>query len=136
MKKDLKLINSILQRFIDAPTSFIRFHELDGRDPDEFLNDETFIQHLLIVFESELISNRYLETKPLTKLGLHVERSCYGYSDVELRLTSEGYALAESLSKTPILEQLQEQAASAPFNMIITLSKKLLEKKLTDSLGL
>ncbi|WP_345859291.1 hypothetical protein [Shewanella algae] len=131
MKKNLDIIKSILERFVQADTPFIPFEELDPRNPDVFLEDPEFVTNLLLVFEGGLISNRKGETTPFSALGLEMYSWGNGWHSQDLRLTDQGHELADALSKKPIFDKLKAQASNLSMALLIEVSKTMLVKAIS-----
>lgn len=126
MEKDLDTIKKILDVFIEADTALVKLIELDPRSPEEFMSDDKFLFHFLLMIEEGLITNAQLETG-FKKLGLSYTRNGYEYTNPHLRLSNEGHELALALRQATIFEKLKTVSSSASMSVLQVTGKKLLQ---------
>ncbi|EGU38816.1 DUF2513 domain-containing protein [Vibrio scophthalmi] len=138
MKKDLTVIRDILQRFADSERMYLRFNELSDRSPEELLNDDVFMGHLVWILQDGLITNSDFQCSEPKDIGLiwFANRRKYDFRMTDIRITSKGLEVLEALSKPEIFEKLKGVAGNVSFSVLTDLAKQLIAKSVAVAVGL
>jgi len=138
---DLEYISSILDVFLESSKAHIAVTDLkeaginiDG-EGDSFC--ESFLFHMQIAVDNELIGLMSGPAYTLKDLGIIQRRNKGIYLDNPMRLTQTGHEFASALNNKEILSKLKSELKDAPFKVIFEGGQKLLQhamKKKLDGL--
>lgn len=134
MRIDLIYLKKLLSEFIESENAHISVVKLKNNGfPIEDENrpghlDETFLFHLQILMDNELISNRDLYLSGLESVGIKFDLSGKPVIlDKDVRLTQAGHDFANALDKSEVFEKLKSEFKDAPFKVVFDGSQKLLQ---------
>ena len=143
MKLDLDYMAKLMAVFTQSPKAMITIQDIEDSGIPIYDSigkvDDTFYFHFLLLAENGLISDKYLSSSNLARLG--ISSSEQGISIVcqqDIRLTQAGNDFASALENKGILSQLKNDFTTAPFKVLFEVSQKLLEhylKKKVDELS-
>ncbi len=142
MKIDLDYMANLLNVFINSDKAQITISTLEENGiqvettdlASSSALDESFLFHIQLALENQLISNQALESYNLEALGIIMYTNGAEFIGKPIRLTQKGHDFANALDNKEVLSRLKTEFKNAPFRMVFDTSQKLLEHVLQKKL--
>lgn len=137
MNIDFEYVSKILAVFISSDKAHLSIVDLNnaGIDSGEPKIDQTFIFHMQILLDNNLISDQDGMSNGLQTIGVGLNgNNTYRKLITNIRLTQNGHDFAKALNNKEVLLKIKSELKDAPFKAIFDGSQKLLTHFLTKKL--
>lgn len=129
MNIDYEYVSKILDVFTNSDKAHLSIVDLNnaGINSGELKIDQTFIFHMQILLDNNLISDQNGESNGLQTIGVGLNgNNTYRRLITNVRLTQNGHDFAKALNNKEVLLKIKSELKDAPFKSIFDGSQKLL----------
>ena len=129
MNIDFEYVSKILNVFINSDKAHLSIVDLNnaGIDSGDPTIDQSFIFHMQILLDNNLISDQNGESCGLQTIGVGLNgNNTYRRLITNIRLTQNGHDFAKALNNKEVLLKIKSELKDAPFKAIFDGSQKML----------
>lgn len=129
MNIDFEYVSKILDVFISSDKAHLSIVDLNnaGIDSGDPTIDQSFIFHMQILLDNNLISDQNGESNGLPTIGVGLNgNNTYRRLITNIRLTQNGHDFAKALKNKEVLLKIKSELKDAPFKAIFDGSQELL----------